>query len=221
MLLQEFGQVLICTIIAYLIGSLPISLLISKVLYGINIHEHGDGTSSHANVFSVMGWEATAIVVLLNILKGYLGACLGYFMHRNYGILSDSQFPILELSLGFAVTFGHVLPVFANFQGNKGVFCAIGVIFAVSPVLSLALISVAAISLLIFRYRTLAYVFGSLSLPLLVLISPSYFEVAQHFVPTLVFSCLLTVLLLITMRHTIGQFWRGEEAQFKLNDLHL
>lgn len=221
MLLLEFSQVLVCTIVAYLIGSLPVSSLISKVLYGINIREHGDGTSSHANVFQVMGWQATALVIMLNIAKGYLGAGLGYFMHRNCGILSDTQFPILELALGLSVTFGHVLPIFANFQGCKGIFCAVGVLLAISPLLTLSLLAIAALSLLLFRYRTLAYVVGSIALPLVVAANRSRYDAAHTFEPMLVFACLLSILMLITHRHPIMRFWRGEEMQMRFNDIKL
>ena len=57
-------------ILSYLVGSIPTSIIISKLSHGIDIREHGSGNAGGTNVMRVLGWKKGLLVILLDALKG-------------------------------------------------------------------------------------------------------------------------------------------------------
>jgi glycerol-3-phosphate acyltransferase PlsY len=56
-------------ILSYLVGSIPTSIIISKLFHGIDIREHGSGNAGGTNVMRVLGWKKGLLVILLDALK--------------------------------------------------------------------------------------------------------------------------------------------------------
>jgi glycerol-3-phosphate acyltransferase PlsY len=215
-MILEFIHILLCTTGAYLIGSIPTSILISKFFYGIAIRDHGDGTSSYENVRLILGWEAALASGVLNGLKGFLGAGLVYFVHRQYGLFNSDAFPVLEMAFGVAVVLGHILPLFARFEGGKGIHCSIGVLFAVSPLVTLAFGAVAALIFLLFRYPSLAWAAASLALPLMIGSNQAQYLKTDLYEPMMAFSIALALLMLFTHRQSLRHILRGEAQKISL-----
>ena len=61
-------------VISYIIGSFPTSLLAGKILKGIDIRNHGSGNAGATNVLRILGWKPGLIVILFDILKGWIPA---------------------------------------------------------------------------------------------------------------------------------------------------
>ena len=63
-------DLIILGICAYLLGSIPFAVLVSKGFHGIDVREHGSGNAGATNVFRVLGVKSGTIVLLLDIFKG-------------------------------------------------------------------------------------------------------------------------------------------------------
>lgn len=199
---MDYLQILYCTLLAYLIGSIPTSIWLSKLYYGIDIREHGSGTASHLNVSRVLGKKSAYLVRFIDIAKGFAAANLAYFFHNQYGIFSDFELPILMMCFGLAAIVGHIFPIFAGLRGGKGFHASIGVLIAINPLASIILVLITALIVGMFRYPNLGYVAGAISLPVFVLLSKPGME-EFYYLPTLVFSFFFSGMLMLTHRHNL------------------
>jgi acyl phosphate:glycerol-3-phosphate acyltransferase len=210
---MDFLQIILCTTAAYLIGSIPVSILISKFFYGIDIRDHGNGMATHDNLEHVIGMKPGMVARILDIAKGLIAARVVLFAHKHYGIFESEETILLIMTFGLAAVLGHVYPIFAGYRGGKGYHCMLGVLLAVDPVASS--ISVA-ISLLIFflsKYPHLGYVAGAFVLPFFFWMTRNHR--GDMTVPMLIFGSLLFFTLLFTYRENLVGILMGTEAKTK------
>ncbi|MEM6265405.1 MAG: glycerol-3-phosphate acyltransferase, partial [Bacteroidota bacterium] len=113
---MDWIEVLVGTVVAYLIGSIPFGILIGKLYYGIDIREHGSGVATHLNIQRVMGWKAGVLTRVLDTAKGFLAASIAYIIHRKYGLYDAYEIPMMQMTFGLAAVMGHIFPVFAQFR---------------------------------------------------------------------------------------------------------
>lgn len=187
---MDYLEILASTLVAYLLGSVPTSIWLSKLYFGIDIREHGNGSASHLNVRQVLGKKSAYLVRFVDVCKGFFAANLAYYFHIQYGIFSEFELPILMMCFGLAAIIGHIFPIFAGLRGGKGFHASIGVLIAINPMASLVLVCISLSIVLLFRFPNLGYAVGALSLPVIILASQHAFD-EIYFLPTLVFSCLL------------------------------
>ncbi len=116
-------NLIILTIIAYLLGAVPFGLLVAKSK-GVNIREHGSGNIGATNVFRVVGKGWGIFTFVLDALKGFFPA---FFFPLIGGV--DPAFGVL---FGGAAIVGHTFPVFLKFKGGKGVATSAGMILGVA-----------------------------------------------------------------------------------------
>lgn len=111
-------------LLAYLLGSLPFALWITRLVKGIDVRDGGSGHVTTTNTIRQAGWIPGAIVLVLDIAKGFLPV---YFaLHAGLSGWS------VALTAGLVVT-GHCWPLFAQFRGGMGLATTGGVLLAVSP----------------------------------------------------------------------------------------
>jgi glycerol-3-phosphate acyltransferase PlsY len=108
-------------IITYLLGSIPFGLIISK-LFGKDIRKEGSGNIGATNVTRVLGKKAGLLVLILDMLKGFLPIYIAKYIF-------DTKLVSL---LAIASVVGHCFSIFLKFKGGKGVATAIGVLLALS-----------------------------------------------------------------------------------------
>ena len=104
---------LIFIILAYLIGSIPTALIISKKFFGIDIRDYGSGNMGATNTFRVLGSKYGTIVMVIDILKGVAAVCLFAFLPYYYS--NEIERINFMIGLGLSAVIGHIFPVFANF----------------------------------------------------------------------------------------------------------
>ncbi len=73
----------ILLVLAYLIGSIPSAVWVSKWAYGLDIREHGSGNAGATNTFRTLGSKAGCGVMLMDMFKGFLAVKLALFSHLN------------------------------------------------------------------------------------------------------------------------------------------
>ena len=114
----------ISIVVAYLIGSIPTALIISKRYFDIDIREYGSGNMGATNTFRVLGSKFGTIVMAADMLKGIVAVALyNFFPHYLHNELDRTN---LMIGLGLAAVAGHIFPIWAQFRGGKGVATLFG-----------------------------------------------------------------------------------------------
>jgi glycerol-3-phosphate acyltransferase PlsY len=121
-------QVILLTISAYLVGSIPAAYLVARWRRGVDIRKHGSGNVGAANTLTVVGKRWSVAVTLFDIGKGALMVWFAQLL--DFNIASQA-------AVGIAAIIGHDWPVFLRFQGGRGVFTSLGVIAILNPWLGL------------------------------------------------------------------------------------
>lgn len=196
-------------VIAYLIGSIPTALIISKRFFGIDIRDYGSGNMGATNTFRVLGSRYGTIVMLCDIAKGMAAALLFtlipfYFHHE----LERTNFMI---GLGLSAVVGHIFPIFANFKGGKGVATLFGMIIAVQPVVAASCVGVFLLVLYLTRYVSLSSILAALMLPVCVLWIWNENEVLYR-----VFALLVAILVIFTHQKNISRLLKGVESRIPI-----
>jgi len=196
------------TAAAYLLGSLPFSLIIGKAFYGTDVRDHGSGNAGATNTWRVLGWKAGLPVLLLDISKGIAATYIPYLFTSVTG---DQDILLWgRIICGVVAALGHIYPVFAGFRGGKAVATLFGVIIGLMALPATGSFLVFLLVFLVFRFVSLGSLLAGLSLPVMV-----YF-LTDHPVQLVIISLLVSVMVLITHRENIGRLVRGEETKLIL-----
>ena len=105
---------------SYLLGAIPIGLLVGKIFGGVDVRESGSGRTGATNVLRTLGWKATVPVVLLDLFKGSVAVIVS-------GLIADTPG---EVAGAVAVVVGHTRSIFIGFGGGRGVIPAGGAALA-------------------------------------------------------------------------------------------
>jgi glycerol-3-phosphate acyltransferase PlsY len=188
---------------AYLIGSIPFSIIASKALKGIDVREYGSGNAGATNTFRVLGKKAGTLVLILDVLKGYSAVSLA--MLTDFPPISE-VYANFQLAFGIAAVLGHVFPIYAGFRGGKGVATLLGFMIAVFPLPSLVSILVFLFVLLLSKYVSLSSIISGIVFPFSV-----WFLSDQLFNTMLVFSIFVPIILIATHQQNIERLMNGVE----------
>jgi glycerol-3-phosphate acyltransferase PlsY len=159
--------------IAYLIGSTPTGYLAGKLLKGIDIREHGSGSTGATNVLRTLGKWPALVVLLVDVLKGVGAIILArWFYPWLYTLPSVAPPTTLDLQTwtpwavclaGLAVLLGHSRSIWLNFTGGKSAATGLGVLLAISWPVGLGAATVVVAVLAIFRIVSLSSMLGALT----------------------------------------------------------
>lgn len=125
--IQYYLYILAIIATAYLIGSVPTGYILVKAVKGIDIREHGSGSTGATNVKRILGTWAFVLVMLLDALKGFLPVIAAKWLQVHFNLLP--HYNILPVLVAVAVIIGHSRSVFINFSGGKSVASGVGTIF--------------------------------------------------------------------------------------------
>lgn len=198
----------ILIVLAYLIGSFPTAVWISKRVYGIDIREHGSGNAGATNTFRILGSKAGSIVMLGDMLKGFLAVKLSLFSHFGW---NTEQITNLQVVLGLAAVVGHIFPIWADFRGGKGIATLFGMILSIQPIVAVSLVGVFLLMLFLTRYVSLSSISASIAFPLLILFIFHEPEVSYR-----VFAIATACLVVLTHHKNITRLLAGNESKVPL-----
>ena len=116
---------IIVAVIAYLIGSVNFSVLISKKMAGFDVREKGSGNAGTTNMLRSVGKKAAVITLICDILKGVISIAIAIIVGS---IVKNLDKELLLQIAGIAVVLGHTFPIFFGFKGGKGVATSLGVL---------------------------------------------------------------------------------------------
>ena len=152
-------EILLVTFYAYISGSIPFGLILTKVFIKKDIRKIGSGNIGTTNVLRTGNKLLAIVTLLLDGLKGYLPV-----------LITAKYYPEM-IHLSCLVAFlGHLFPFWLNFKGGKVVATYLGILFALSIQLSLLFIFTWIVVALIFKYSSLSSIFSSLTVFIVTLI---------------------------------------------------
>lgn len=191
----------IAAIIAYLLGSIPFAIIMSK-LFGLqDPRQFGSGNPGATNVLRSGNKKAAILTLLGDALKGYIVVFIALQVFANY------SYVVAIVSL--AVFLGHIYSIFLRFKGGKGVATAIGVLLALTPLLALTLIFIWLLMAILFRYSSLAAIVAAAAAPLLYLQLYTY-----HFHNAYLLTIsIISIILVYKHKTNIHKLLTGKESK--------
>lgn len=201
-------------IFAYLIGSIPTALIVSKLFFNIDIREYGSGNMGATNTFRILGSKFGVMVMVGDILKGMLAVAL--FKLLPYYLTNELERTNLMIGLGLAAVVGHIYPIWAGFKGGKGVATLFGMVLAIQPVVAISCVAVFLVVLFLTRYVSLSSILAGIALPVCVLWVYNEKEVFYR-----VFAIAVAALIILTHQKNIHRLLNGSEGRvpiFKYRD---
>ena len=193
-------------ILAYLIGSIPTALIISKRFFGIDIREYGSGNMGASNTFRVLGSKFGTIVMVSDMMKGVFAVALYNFLPQY--LHNELARTNLMIGLGLAGVLGHIFPIWADFRGGKGVATLFGMILAIQPVVAVSCVAVFVCVLYLTRYVSLSSILAGVALPICVLWIYNEKEVFYR-----VFAVAVAFLVVLTHQKNISRLIKGMESR--------
>ena len=196
---------LIVIFIGYILGSIPSAVWVGKLFHGIDIREHGSKNAGATNTFRVFGNKSGTIVLAMDILKGYAAASIPLLLSHMYIGFKDEVL-ILQLAASFCAIIGHVFPVLAKFRGGKGVASTLGIIIAINPETAFICLGCFILVFAVWKYVSLGAIVASVLFPFV-----SYFFMLEDARIMIIFSIVISLIVLFSHRKNIQRLLRGEE----------
>lgn len=125
-------SILLIILLSYLIGSIPTSIILSKLKDGTDIRDYGSGNAGGTNAFRILGWRYGLIVAVVDIGKGIVATVL--VSKLRIDTIPFSNISIIEVFAGLSAIIGHTFTLFAGFRGGKGVATGAGMLIGLNPV---------------------------------------------------------------------------------------
>lgn len=198
-------------LLSYLVGSVPTSIIVSRLGYGFDIRDKGSGNAGGTNAFRVLGWKAGVFVTAIDISKGIIAT---YFISQiRVGDLDFDQ-TLVQMIAGTSATVGHIWTIFAGFRGGKGVGTAAGMIIVLYPVAVLICLIVFATVLISSRYVSLSSISAAICLPLSLIVLNLLFDLPISGL-LFIFAILIAALIVYTHRQNIQRLMTGSENRIK------
>ena len=197
-------------IIAYLIGSVNFSVLISKKVAGFDLRERGSGNAGTTNTLRTVGKKAALATLLLDILKGLVAVGIAILMGK---IIKDVKYPAMLVQLaGIFVIIGHTFPVFFGFRGGKGIATSLGVLLLINWQIGLICLTFAIVLMVLTKMVSVGSIAAAVLFPILTLyIGKAHFIVEGKTLSYVVFSIAMAVIVMYNHRENIKRILSGTE----------
>jgi glycerol-3-phosphate acyltransferase PlsY len=195
--------------IAYLIGSIPTAVWISRHFFGVDIRDYGSGNAGATNTFRVLGSKWGSIVMSVDVLKGVVATSLyiviPFYVHNEWDRTN------LMVGLGLAAVVGHIFPLWADFRGGKGVATLFGMILAIQPIVAVYCVGVFLLCLYLTRFVSLSSILASIAFAVLILFIFNEKEPLYR-----AFAIAVALLVILTHQKNISRMLRGSESKIPI-----
>lgn len=201
---------IIIAVIAYLIGSINFSIILSKKMAGFDIREKGSGNAGTTNMLRSVGKKAAVITLICDILKGVVSILIAVLVGK---IIKNLDNALLVQLAGIFVIIGHTFPVFFKFKGGKGIATALGVLLMINWQIGLICLIFALVLMALTKMVSVGSIAAAILFPILVA-----FIDQNYIVPTsnsnwsyLVFSIIVSLLVIFNHRANVQRILNGTE----------
>ncbi len=187
-------EILFVILLAYLVGSIPVGLLLTRYFEGKDIRKIGSGNIGATNVLRTGNRKLALATLILDLAKGF-GVV---FIAKSFGEIA--------MRIAFAaVVFGHIFPVWLKFKGGKGVATYAGGLTAAVWPLGLMGIGIWILTIKVTRISSLSAIIAAASIPLI-----AFFVVPE---PLFVELTLLSLLIILTHQDNIKRLINKTETK--------
>ncbi|MBN8835957.1 MAG: glycerol-3-phosphate 1-O-acyltransferase PlsY [Sphingobacteriia bacterium] len=196
----------ILIVTAYLIGSIPTAVWISKAFFGIDIRDYGSGNAGATNTYRVLGKKWGTIVMAVDLLKGFIATSL-YVIIPHY-LANELHRTNFMIGLGLAAVVGHIFPIWAGFRGGKGVATLLGMALAIQPIVAACCIAVFLLVLYLTRFVSLSSMLAGIAFMVFILFIFNEQETLYR-----IFAVLVALMVVLTHQKNIGRILKGTESK--------
>lgn len=196
---------ILVVIIAYLLGSISFSVIISKKLAGFDVREKGSGNAGSTNVLRTVGKKGAILTLICDCLKGVIAVLIAYIVSKT---TQNADGALLVQLAGLAVVLGHTFPIFFNFKGGKGVATSLGVLLIINWQIGLICLVFALILMALTRFVSLGSVSAAILFPVLTIFIHSHYIVDGNYI---VFALLLGAFVVFNHRANVKRLLEGKE----------
>ncbi|HKW31612.1 MAG TPA: glycerol-3-phosphate 1-O-acyltransferase PlsY [Candidatus Acidoferrum sp.] len=195
------------SIAAYMLGSIPFGLLLTKAFGRGDVRKVGSGNIGATNVARAAGPLAGVFTLILDVAKGAAAVLLAERLSNDSAIWM--------MIAAFAALLGHCFPVWLRFKGGKGVATAAGIFLVLSPLACLAAVILFILVVIFWKYVSVGSVSAAAAMPLLIYL----LWAPRHAPPPSVTFGTVAVALLIIYKHrgNLQRLLEGAEPKFSFS----
>jgi glycerol-3-phosphate acyltransferase PlsY len=201
---------LLLALIAYLLGSIPTGYLAGRYLKGIDIREHGSGSTGATNVLRTLGKGAGSAVLAIDMLKGAVAVTL---VNVFYGLIPDAANyislnwqPWLVTAAALGAVLGHSKSIWLNFTGGKSVATSLGVLLVMNPIVALGTLATFGVVIAFSRIVSISSIGGAIAVNVLMIS-------LQQPLPYLIFTGVAGIYVIVRHRSNIERLLAGTEPK--------
>lgn len=208
----------VMAIIAYLIGSINFSVIISKKVAGFDVREKGSGNAGSTNMLRSVGKGAAVLTLLCDILKGVVAILIAIGIGN---LVKDADKGLLVQIAGVAVVLGHTFPIFFGFKGGKGVATSLGVLLMSNWQIGLICLVFAVVLMALTRMVSLGSCAAAVLFPVLTLFINQHYTVltdGKSGRVYFVYSVILAIIVLYNHRSNIKRILSGTENKLSFKN---
>ena len=202
----------VMAIIAYLIGSVNFSIILSKKMAGFDVREKGSGNAGTTNMLRSVGKKAAAITLVCDILKGVIAILIALLIGK---IVDRSNGALLVQIAGIFVILGHTFPIFFKFKGGKGVATSLGVLIMSNWQIGLICLVFALILIALTQMVSVGSIAAAILYPVLTLFIPQNYIVPGSY---LIYSIILAVIIVFNHRENVKRLLSGTENRISFKN---
>ena len=199
---------IIVAIIAYLIGSVNFSVILSKKMAGFDVREKGSGNAGTTNMLRTVGKKAALITLICDILKGVVAIGIALIAGN---IVKDLDNALLVQLAGIFVILGHAFPVFFKFKGGKGIATALGVLLMTNWQIGLICLVFALLLIALTRMVSVGSIAAAILFPVLVLFIGQNYIVPSSNLSYFIYSVMIAIFVILKHKENIKRIFNGTE----------
>jgi glycerol-3-phosphate acyltransferase PlsY len=197
--LLDVAAFLAMLVFAYLIGAIPFGVVVGKLFYHVDVRQHGSGNVGTTNVFRVLGKKAGVVVLVCDMLKGFIPAFIAAQLFNPWAAIFIAAAPVV----------GHMFSIFLKGRGGKGVATGAGVVAALVPLAFLIILVIWLTLVVTTRYVSVASLVAAFLVPVLVI-------AFDHPLPYEIAAVLVSIIVWWAHRGNIARLIHGTESRVKL-----
>ena len=196
---------IIVSIIAYLLGSISFSIIISKKMAGFDVRDKGSKNAGSTNVLRTVGKKAAIITLICDCLKGVIAILIAFIAGKIWTNLDSA---LLVQLAGIFVVLGHTFPIFFKFKGGKGVATSLGVLLLTNWQIGLICLVFALVLMALTRFVSLGSVAAAILFPVLTVFITNNHLVHGNYI---IFGIILAILVIFNHRENVKRLLTGTE----------
>ena len=206
---------LVTVVAAYLIGSISFAVIFAKAFMKKDVRELGSGNAGATNVLRNAGVVPGLLTFLCDALKGFAASYMGYaiFDYIHTQTNSEWSYAIYGAYLcGAACMLGHILPIFFEFKGGKGVATSVGIFAVCCPIAIVIGLSVFILCVIFTRSVSLGSV---LAATVVVIFSIIFHNDAANILPQIILAAIMGAMVIGKHKENIKRLLNGTESKVK------